>query len=201
MKNRITVLLLGGMLVVATALSAQSNTSKSYRNFPIIVTVQFHNLSLPFQDLGSNFSNVGIGLGTEVSLNGKHNWAQQFSIIWYRNKFVGNGLLLYSQSVWRPTLVGNAYGELKAGAGYLHAFRPSESYRQINGNWISVGHKGKGMFALPMGVSLGYDNYSTSSYVSPFASYQLLLVKNYNQSIPLVPMTLVQVGSRVHPKY
>ena len=199
MKYWITVMLIGGLFCLTTVVSAQSDTSKNYRNFPIVLSIQFHNLTLPFKDLKSNFSNIGIGLGTEVSLNGRHNWAQQFSIVWYRNRSIGNGLLLYSQFTWRPTLSGDVFSEIKAGGGYLYAFRPTESYRQVNGDWISVGHKGKGMFVLPVGVSLGYDDYSTGSYSSPFASYQVLFVKNYNQSIPVISMTLLQVGNRIHP--
>ena len=58
--------------------------------------------------------------------------------------------------------------------------------------------KGKGLFAIPAGVSLGYNDYSEKTYVSPFTSYQFILLKGYNKSIPLVPETLVQFGSRIH---
>lgn len=177
---------------------AQDSTTGNYRNFPVIVTLQFHSLSLPFRNLESNFSNIGIGLGTEVSLNGKHNWAQQFSLVWYRNKEAGNGLLFYTQPVWRPEIASDIYTELKIGAGYLIAQRPSESYRQLEGEWVSVGRKGKGMFTIPVGFSLGHYAHSSGTYLSPFASYQMLLISNYNPSIPVMPATLLQIGTRVH---
>lgn len=184
---------------VAVSLSAQNDGGiGSYRNFPIVVTLQFHSLSMPFKDIKSNFSNVGIGLGTELSLNGKHNWAQQISAVWYRNKAVGNGLLFYTQAAWRPTLFSDVFAEVKAGVGYLYTFRPVEAYRQVNGEWMPIGHIGKGLLAVPAGVSLGYDNYAPGTYFSPFASYQLLMTKGYNKSIPIVPETLFQVGSRIH---
>jgi len=198
MKKKILLLLPG--LCLAAFLPAQEDAAKAYRNFPIVLTVQFHSLSLPFRDVKTNFSNVGIGLGTEVSHNGKHNWAQQFSLVWYRNKAVGNGLLFYTQSAWRPTLAADVYAEVKAGVGYLYSFRPVESYRQVAGSWVPAGHKGKGMFAVPVGISLGHNDYSPGTYFSPFASYQFLLAKGYNKSIPLVPETLIQLGSRIHFK-
>ena len=188
--------LMGCCLVFS--LKAQSDAPKNYRNFPLVLTLQFHSLSMPFKNTGANFSNVGIGLGTELSLNGKHNWAQQFSAVWYRNKAVGNGLLFYTQSSWRPELVSGSYAELKAGAGYLYAFRPVRSFRQENGRWIAAGQKGKGMFTLPVGVSLGYNPSSSGTRFSPFASYQFLILSGYNKSIPLVPETLIQIGSRIH---
>lgn len=169
-----------------------------FRNFPIILSLQFHALSLPFKDLKSNFSHVGVGLGTEISLNGKHNWAQQFQAAWYPNKEIGQGWLFTTQVAWRPYLVRPVYGEIKLGAGYLWSSRPVESFRQIEGRWQSAGQRGKGMFTLPIGVTVGYHAYSSKTFLAPFASYQLLLVTKYNASVPLVPQTLLQLGSKIH---
>src|SRR5689334_8552514 len=119
-------------LLLSSAALAQHGAPKSYRNFPIILSIQFHSLSLPFKNIGSNFSNVGLGLGTEVSFNGKQDWVQQFQVGWVHNSNVGSRLLLYTQTVWRPTL-GNVYGELKAGIGYGVAYRPTASFHQENG--------------------------------------------------------------------
>src|SRR5262245_3532545 len=146
-------------LLVAFCLAAfvysnsQDKVNRSYRNFPVIITINFHSLTLPFRDLKSNFSNVGFGIGTEVSFNGEQDWVQQFSINWIRNKSVGNGLLFSTQTVWRPTITDDFYTEVKAGVGYNYCFRPVESYRPENGNWVSVGNKGKGMLALLGGIS------------------------------------------------
>jgi len=178
--------------------TGQDKVDRSYRNFPVILSIQFHSLSLPFKHLGSNFSNVGFGIGTEVSFNGKQDWVQQFNFVWYRNKNTGNGILLNTQTVWRPTIVDNFYSEVKAGVGYNYSFRPVESFKPTRGGWQSVGQKGKGMLALMTGVSAGYNNYSATTYVSPFVSYQFLVLKGYNKSIPIVPETLIQVGSRIH---
>jgi hypothetical protein len=194
MKTQILIalLLLGSLPTIA-----QPEPGSRYRNFPIIITLQFHALSLPFKDLRANFQNVGIGIGTEVSYNSKNNWVQQVSLAWYANRAIGNGLLLYSQAVWRPGASPGLFGEVKAGAGYLYAFRPN-AYEQVNGEWKAAGHKGKGMLAVPVGVSLGYDAYTRNAYASPFITYQFMLVKGYNDSVPFVPQTLVQAGVRIH---
>jgi hypothetical protein len=195
MKNLFTVIIL---LVFHSVACAQESPAPRYRNFPVVLSIQFHSFSLPFRNLRSNFANVGFGIGTEVSHNGKSNWVQQFTALWYRNRAIGNGLMFYTQTAWRPTLVSDVYSEVKVGVGYLYSFRPVESYRQVDGSWLSVGHKGKSMLAIPVGVSLGYDKPSSATYISPFIGYQFVLVKGYNESIPLVPETLVQVGSRIH---
>jgi len=176
---------------------AQSDSPRGYQNFPIIVTLQFHAFATPFHDLKSNFRNVGIGLGTEVSYTGNQKFVQQLSVVWYRNKTIGNGLLFYTQPVWR--IGDDFYGELKAGIGYLVASRPSPALKPINGEWKTTRHKGKGMLTLPLGISAGYNLHgSGQAWASPFVSYQLLVVSGYNKSVPLVPETLVQVGSRIH---
>lgn len=196
MKKKLLYAVVGLSLTCSTV-SAQDNP-QPYRNFPIIITVQFHALTLPFRHLNFNFRNVGFGVGTEVSFNGKGNAVQQMSMLWYQNRVVGNGFLLYTQSVWRPGIGADIFGEIKFGAGYLLAKRPSASFKRVNGDWVSVGRKGKGMFTVPIGVSLGYNSYSpTRPTVSPFVSYQFLVVNGYNQSVPVIPETLIQVGTAI----
>ena len=197
MKTRIITLTIACLLALSAA--GQSETPKTYTNFPIIVTLQFHALSLPFRNLKSNFRNIGIGLGTEVSHNGEQNWVTQFGVLWYRNKHVGNGLMPHIQTAWRPTLAGDAYTEIKAGVGYLISSRPAPAWKQVNGVWQPSGHKGKGMFTIPIGVSAGVNTWSGNTLVAPFVTYQFLLVTGYSTSIPIVPQTLIQTGVRVHP--
>ncbi len=177
---------------------SQEVSTQNYRDFPLIFTLQFHSFAMPFKNIKSNLSNIGIGIGTEVSYTKKSSGVQQFHLLWYRNKNMGNGLMVYSQAVWRPTIGSNTYTEFKLGAGYLLSKRPSESYMQKNTEWIPIGKKSKGMFTIPVGISLGYENEREKTYVSPFASYQFLVASSYNKSIPVVPYTLIQLGSRIH---
>lgn len=180
-------------LSVPSNVQAQSETVPSDYRFPLTVSIQFHGFTMPFKNLSSNFRNVGLGFGTEVSLNSSNTWVQQVQAVWYHNKAIGNGLLLYSQNVWRPT-IESSFAEVKFGAGYLYSFRPSVSYESVNGKWSSIGKKGKGMLTLPLGVSVGSYRSLQSSSLAPFVSYQFMLVKGYNTSIPIVPQTLLQAG-------
>jgi hypothetical protein len=198
MKNRVFLLIAGLFFLFHTTWS-QTEDARDFRNFPIVISIQFHSLAMPFRDLKSNFRNVGIGLGTEVSLNGYSNWVQQFNIIWFRNKNTGNGLLFNTQVAWRPYIYSYSYGEIKAGLGYQIAYRPTESFVENEGKWTSAGRKGKGMLAVLTGLSLGYHEYSQDVYLSPFVSYQVVFLKNYSKSIPFMPETLIQAGLGIHP--
>jgi hypothetical protein len=178
--------------------AAQTNSGKTYRNFPVVFSLQFHSLSFPLKDVKTNFKNMGLGIGTEIALGNSHNWAQQFQVSWYRNKQAGNGILIYTQSAWRPTIVSHIYTEVKAGFGYTYNFRPVESFQQNNGEWQSVGRKGKWLFTVPVGISLGYNKYSQKTYLAPFASYQILLNANYAKGVPVITNSLLQIGTRIH---
>ncbi len=188
------------LLVLFWSISAKSQELEigDYNKLPLVVTIQFHSLALPFSDLG--LSNFGIGLGTEVNWNKDHTLVQKFGISWLGNQSVGNRLILSSQFSWRPRLIDNFFTELKFGAGYLRANRPTDSFKLINGAWEPIGRKGKGMLAIPIGVSLGYENFSENHLFAPFVSYDFLLASGYSRSIPLVPETLLQIGSRIHFK-
>ncbi|MEC7264286.1 MAG: hypothetical protein VXW38_11140 [Bacteroidota bacterium] len=195
MKTRIVWMLVSIMLWQYG--NAQSSVD-NHRNFPLIVSIEFHSLSLPFKNKKPLFNNIGIGLGTEVSYNGKRNWVQEFKMVWYGNKRVGGGLLFQTQAVWRPELFNDTYSEIKLGAGYLYAKRPKDAYQLTDSGWKNVGKKGKGMLVIPATIGLGYDTYDQGTYVSPFANYQFLLATNYNDSMPVVPFTLMGIGSRIH---
>lgn len=197
MKKQIFLIFLISLLAF-NPLMAQDSGTKDYRNFPVTLTLQFQSFSLPFKNLKANFKNMGIGIGTEVSHNGNHNWVQEFSLFWIKNKTMGNGLYLMTQTAWRPYLGNPVFGEIKAGIGYKLAFRPSDSFIQIDGEWISAGKKGKGMLAIPIGIGFGVHNYSEQVYTSPFVNYQAVFLKGYNQDIPIVPETIFQLGTRTH---
>jgi len=195
------LLTLSTMLLSLTISQAQTteDSNKDYRNFPLIVSVQFQNFSMPFKDLGSNFSHVGIALGTEVSLNGKQNWAQQFQVGYYLNKEAGNGFFTYTQTVYRPTIYKHFFAEVKAGVGWQRVFHPVDAYEFQNGTWTSV-TGGKSQLIVPLGISVGYNDYSTNTYVAPFISYQVIPSLFYDETIPLNFYSLFQIGTRIHFK-
>lgn len=172
---------------------------KDYRNFPLIVTLQFQNLAFPFHDLKGNFSNVGLLVGTEVSLNGKQNWAQQVQAGFYINKNAGNGFTAFTQTVYRPTVFKNFYPEVKAGVGWLRVFHPVEAYEFDGSNYVPL-PGGKSQLIVPLGVSVGYNRYSENTYFSPFVSYQVIPALFYNDGVPLNFYSMFQVGTRVHFK-
>lgn len=195
-----TAWLLTGLLTLiqmlpGTHAQAQEKSGRDLR-FPLIVSIQFHGFSLPFRDVGYNFRNIGISVGTEVGLNRKENLLQQFSIGWHVNRTMGNNLLLHTQVAWRSHTETGFYSDLKAGIGYAWYRRPVESFRVTPEGWASAGKKGKGMLAIPLSIAAGYNQYAQG--YSPFAAYTFAVMGSYNESVPIVPATYLQVGSRIY---
>ncbi len=183
----------------AQGLQAQEAV-KDYRNYPLTITVQFQNFAMAFKKPSFLLDNFGIGIGTEVSHSGGHNWVQEFAIWWSGNKNMGNGLYFITQTAWRPYIGNPMFGEIKAGVGYKIGYRPTESYSPSPDGWVSRGKKGKGMLVIPVGIGLGYHSFNQEFYTSPFINYQFLLVKGFNPDIPWSPETVIQLGSRTHFK-
>ncbi|MFD1141926.1 hypothetical protein ACFQ4C_12435 [Larkinella insperata] len=174
-----------------------SSAERPKRDWPLVVSLQFQSVSMPFRDLKSTFSNIGISLGTEVAYNRRGNLLQQVQVGFFRNANAGNGLFIHTQAAYRPRF-GPVYTEVKAGLGYQLAFHPNTTLRFRNGEWQPANQVGKGMLLVPVGVSLGYRGLKTRPTFEPFVSYQFFVLQGYNPDVPLLPNQLIQVGSRIH---
>lgn len=80
MKKTLFIFLLVGSLTVPPihAQAPSSDAPPVSTGWPLSVSLQFHSLSMPFQDLKTTFSNIGIGLGTEIRYNRRGNLIQPF---------------------------------------------------------------------------------------------------------------------------
>ncbi|MDF7815038.1 hypothetical protein [Hymenobacter sp. YC55] len=168
-----------------------------YRNWPVVVGLQFHTLAMPFSDGKSAFSNPGLSVGTEFRYNRRATLLQGLQAGYYHNRYAGNGLYAAPQLVYRPRF-GPLYAELRAGAGVLYAMQPGHSYELKDGSWQTNNQGGKLMLMLPVGLSLGYNGRQASPRISPFVSYQVFVLHGYNPAIPVVPNRLLQAGVRAH---
>lgn len=189
--------LIWAVMICSTLSIAQcfgQEASKLNQHLPILISIQFHSLAVPFHHLKSNFRNVGVSIGTEVDYGKSSDMHQQISLVWYHNKAVGNGLMLHSQAVWRP-YIEDAFGELKAGIGYNLSRRPVESFQFKNGEWTSVGKRGKGLLVIPVGLGAGFTQEGQNYTETYFMNYQIMAVNGYNRTIPILTETLIQFGT------
>lgn len=169
---------------------AQEKSTSNSKDLPIIISLHFHALSVPFKNMGAALKNIGVGIGTEIAYNDRANFLQQAQLIFYRNKGVGNGVMIQSQALWRPTF-SEGFAEVKIGMGYLVSYRPSRTFTQINGAWSRHGYKSKGMLTIPAACAIGY---RLQEGVSSFVGYQFMLATGFSKSIPVVPYSMMNPG-------
>jgi len=182
------------IILLATGGDAFAQEPLKRYDFPVTLTIHFPALAMPFRSVDLNFRNIGVGIGTEITLNQSGTWVQQFQVAWLRNRQAGNGLLAYTQLAWRPAIGDNGFAEIKAGVGYQYAFTPAPALQSKGGEWQSARHKGKGMLALPVGMAFGYHHDEGATRYTPFAGYQFMLLTHYNTTVPLIPQTIFQTG-------
>ncbi len=176
---------------------AQENDSNTtFKRFPIITGIQFHNFAMPFKDMNSNFTHQGFYIGTEISYNNKETLIQQGTVGAYFNQEIGNGIYVSSQLGYRPRLYKSFFGELKAGISYLYVFHPAQAYKYVNGKWKEV-IGGKSQLAIPLDFGFGYSLQSKMGELSPFITYQITPALFYNETLPLNIYTNVMVGIRI----
>ena len=187
-------------LALCTCSVSAQMEQRSNMHLPIIISVQFHSISVPFRHMKSNFRNIGIGIGTEVDYSDVSKFHQRFSVVYCHNKAAGNRWLLQSQAIWRPHFGGEGFGELNAGIGYMITKRPIKSYKFNNGEWVPAGKKGKGLLIVPVGIGGGYVTDNLRQQMNHFFNYNMMFVTGYNRSIPIVPETLIQFGTSIKNK-
>lgn len=157
---------------------------------------QFHSLGLPFKTVKENFKNLGLSVGTRYQWNKNGALVQDLQLSWLVNRKVGNSLNIYTQLGWQPRLFGAIHLGPQLGLGYSWLEHPVESFEQKNGEWVARGRGGKAVLSVPVGFSLRLAKQS-NLLIQPYVSYQMLIFTNYNQGLPILPSTMLQIGSQI----
>lgn len=172
--------------------SAVENQSGKY---PVIVGWQFHNFSLPFQDIPSHFHHPGLFAGSELPLNRSKNLFQSAVIGAYLNKEMGDGLYIYSQTSFRPSLHKKFLTEVKGGLGYAFILHPVAARKYEADKWQTI-TGGKSQLIIPLEISLGYHLKPQSKEFTPFLAYQLTPALFYNRALPFSIYSNILLGMR-----
>ncbi len=196
MRKKALVIIFVSLIGIQDGAAQKSSVISTYQRFPVHVGFQFTNFALPFKDLGNNFTNPGLYVGSEVFYNDKSTLFQQAVIGAYFNREIGNGLYLNTQFGYRPAIRKKFFGELKAGVGIMRVFHPAQAYIFEGGSWEkSVG--GKTQMSIPIDFGFGYSLATGWGELSPSIAYQIVPALFYNETLPLNIYTNFLVGLRM----
>lgn len=180
-------------LLLAIALVTLIQAQEAMPRLSLTASVQFHSLGLPFQQMGGNFKNLGLNVGARFGWNDKGSLVQDLQLSWLSNRNVGNSWTLHTQLGWQPRLFNAVRFGPHLGLGYSWLQHPVTSFVQEDGEWVAQGQRGKGVLSVPVGLSLRL----AKGWVQPFVAYQMLLYSDYNQGVPILPNTMLQIGSQI----
>jgi hypothetical protein len=190
-------------LISFGAFSQQSySTDHASIKLPIIASVNFQTIATPFHNLQNNFRNLGIKIGTEIAYNNKSNVLQSFNMGYYRNHLNGDGLYINSEFIYRPKIYKSIRMEFKLGPGLADIFLPTQPYKPDgNGNWYKANNYGTLALQVHGSIGIWYESLILNNIrLSPFLQYEIIGIADYNESIPVLPTTAINVGSRINIK-
>jgi hypothetical protein len=178
---------------------AQDPGPGPFENLPLVISLNFNAISTPFHKLQNNFRNIGIRIGTEIALNRKQNLLQSLNFCYYRNRQNGDGIFINSEFTFRPEIFKGANIEFKIGPGVAQLFFPSPTLvPDGSGGWKKQGMSSKTTFQVHTGFGVGYSGFKLgTTEVSPFLNYEIVGLAGYNRTIPVLPTSFIQTGTRL----
>ena len=178
-------------------LSANLAYSQLASPFSYHIRFSMKGYNMPLKKLVDNFKNPGIALGVDYAYNSKQSALQSFNIGWLNHSEHGNSLYVSSQFHYRP-----AFGHLRPGLGVglgrmIYFNNTNPLYEQLNGKWQKSGSQIESRWLIPISSDLGYEMAVGKGYrITPFVGYELMPVIKYNPAFPILPSSLLTVGSR-----
>jgi len=172
---------------------------QSRSRFGYVVKFSMQGYNLPFKKLLDNFKNPGASLGIEYSYNQHHSVVQTFNIGWFNHAEHGNSLAISSQAFFRPK-----FGRLRPGLGVglarMFYFNNSNPLMErVGGRWMPSNRQSESRWASPVSLEMGHAlQVSSVLVVTPFVGYDIVPSFNYNNAFPILPSTLLTIGSRIN---
>jgi hypothetical protein len=120
---------------------------------------------------------------------------QDFQVNWRFNRHVGSAWTLQTQIAWQPRLFDAVRFGPQLGLGYCWLQHPVEVLTQENGNWMTKGKSSIGLLSVPIGFTLS--GLEGKRALTPYLSYQFVPQLGYNPGVPVLPNTLLSIGSKI----
>lgn len=192
MRSKLIGLVVGLCSLIAIQGFSQS---PSRLNYNIKFSMQGYNL--PLKQLMDNFKNPGIALGIAYGYDVGHSTSQSLNIGWLNHAEHGNAIYLSTQFHYRPS-IGKIKPGIGLGVGRIIYFNNSNPlYDMVGARWEKSRSQSEGRWIAPLTADVGYQLDLGKYYqVTPFIGYEIIPTIKYNNAFPVLPSSLLTVGSR-----
>jgi len=193
-RSRILILL-GLLFITSSAGKAQGNVSL----WEYDLAAGVHSYHLP--GMGARWEPAGWAAfgGVTRSINNRQTLGVTLRLGYARSVRQGDALQVQLLFNVRPLIANRVELGFSLGAGYQFSFYPSAPLRWEGQEWLP-GKSSKGLFQVPLQVSLGYRSVKTSRIEwSPYIAYQLQALLGYSPDLSLLPVGNALLGLKISP--
>lgn len=166
--------------------------------YSIKFTLQGYNI--PFKNKNFSLKNIGGALGVDYSYNSSQTVFQTFTLGLFHNKEHGNNYYLNTQVTYRPVVFSRLEPGISIGIGRILSFshKSNPYYKLEPGGWTKTHKQSTGRWQVPIALNAGYNiTGPNGSRITPFIGYEGAAIIKYNNAFPVLPYTLISVGSRI----
>ena len=183
-------------LLLAASIS-QIKAQRTDQPWQLDLAAGLHTIYAPVQDLTFSRPELISQLGFGKPLGHKQNFAVTLQLGYARNNYQGDAVYLQLLGQYTPVIAHKIETGIGIGFGYRLGGYASTPHR-YNGTEWQKGRGFKGMYQVPIQLSLGYRSLHFSNYeLRPYLAYQLQPVLGYNPDLSPLPVSATLLGIKL----
>lgn len=190
------------LLIIGTSFIGYTQHSFGERlTWSVKFTLQGYNI--PFKNKNFSLKNMGAALGVDYSYNASGSLFQTLSLGMFHNKEHGNNYYVNTQVTYRSLVLSRMEPGISLGIGRILSYaNKSYPYHDFkDGSWSKSRVQSISRWQVPFSLNLGYNiGGPNGNTITPFIDYESAAIINYNSAFPVLPYTLLGVGSRIQFK-
>lgn len=139
----------------------------------------------------------GMEIGTEFRYNKseKNQWLQTVKTGIYYHKYSQTAIQLYTELDYRRKIWQKIKGDMKLGAGYLHAIPDLQSFVLEDGVYVKGNRFGRPQFMVSVALGVRYQFSALRDGAGFFMTIQCFLQMPFiNSYVPVLPNTALHAG-------
>jgi len=185
------------LIVFSLTVQAQEKNPRTDQPWQLDVAAGLHSFYAPIKNLHPERPELLTTVGLGKPLGPKQSFAVTLQLGYARNNYQGDALYLQLLGQYTPVIAKKIEAGLGLGFGYRFGFYPSPS-QKWNGQTWEKGGLAKGMYQVPIQVSIGYRSLQLDDYqLRPYLAYQLQALLGYNPDLSPLPVSAGLLGIKV----
>lgn len=188
------VFLIIATVVLSLVAGSQERTDQPWQ---LDVAAGLHSFYAPVKHLQWKRPELMTMVGWGKPLGAKQSFEVTLQLGYARNNYQGDALFLQLLGKYQPVIAQKLEMGLGLGFGYRLALYPSTAQKWSGNEWTK-GSSFKGMYQVPVQLSLGYRSMHLDQYeIRPYVAYQLQVLLGYNPDLSPLPVSAGLLGFKI----